>query len=65
MAGFNLGILMRALFGSVTPKSWADVHCEAVLACFAGRICCLLAIWPPVGEHEAHRPLIIGFELIV
>ena len=65
VAGFNLGVLMRALFGVGTPKGWADACWEALLACFAGRICCLLAIWPPLGEQEAHRPLIIRFELIV
>ena len=65
VAGFNLGVLMRALFGVGTPKGWADARWEALLACFAGRICCLLAIWPPLGEQEAHRPLIIRFELIV
>ena len=65
VAGFNLGVLMRALFGAGTPKGWADARPEALLACFAGRICCLLAIWPPVGEQNAPRPLIIRFELIV
>ena len=65
VAGFNLGVLMRALFGVGTPKGWADARCEALLVCFEGRICCLLAVWPPVGEHEAHRPLIMSFELIV
>ena len=56
---------MRALLGAGTPKGWADVRCEPLLACCAGRICCLLAIWPPVGEHGAPRPLIMSFELIV
>ena len=65
VAGFNLGVLMRALFGARTPKSWADARCEALLASFAGRICCLLAIGPPLGEHDAPQFLIIRFELIV
>ena len=65
VCGFNLGVLMRALFGVGTPKGWADARCEALLACFEGRICCLLAVWPPVGEQEATRPLIVCFELIV
>ena len=63
VAGFNLGVLMRALFGAGTPKGWVDARCEALLACCAGRICCLLAIWPPLGEHDAPQFLIIRFEL--
>lgn len=65
VSGFHLGVLMRALFGVGTPKGWAAARLEALLACFEGRICCLLAVWPPVGEQEAHRPRIMSFELIV
>ena len=44
VAGFNLGVLVRALFGAGTPKGWADARLEAQLAYFEGRICCVLAI---------------------
>ena len=63
MAGFNLGVLMRALFGVGTPKGWADARLEALLAYFGGRICCILTIWPPCDEQSAGCPLIFRFEL--
>ena len=65
VAGFNLGVLTRALFGVGTPKGWAEAPCEAFLAFFSGQICCLFALWPPVGEHNSPRPLIICLELLV
>ena len=65
VAGFNLGVLMRALFGVGTPKGWADARSEALLAYFEGRICCVLAIWPASGDRKASCPLLIRFELTV
>ena len=65
MAGFNLGVLMRALFGVGTPKGWADARSEALLAYFEGRIWCVLAIWPASGDRKASCPLLIRFELTV
>ena len=63
VAGFNLGVLMRAMFGVGTPKGWADARLEALLAYFGGRICCILAIWPASGERKASCPLFIRVEL--
>lgn len=65
VAGFNLCVLMHALFGVGTPRRWAKATCEVFLECFAGRMCCLLALWLPVGEHNSPCPLIICFELLV
>ena len=63
VSAFNLGILMRALFGVGTPKGWADARLEALLVYFEGRLCCVLAIWPSCEEQKAGCLLIIRFEL--
>ena len=63
VSGFNLGILMRALFGVGTPKGWADARLEALLVYFEGLLCCVLAIWPASGTPKAIRPLIVRLEL--
>jgi hypothetical protein len=38
VTGFNLGLLMRSLFGVGTPKGWADVPAMLVLTCCEGRL---------------------------
>ena len=63
VGGFNLGILMRTLFGVGTPKGWADARLEALLVYFEGRLCCVLAIWPSCEEQQAGCPLLTRFEL--
>ena len=45
VAGFNLGLLMRSLFGVGTPKGWADAPAMLVLTCFEGRLVLWLLFW--------------------
>ena len=63
VAGFNLGILVSALFGVGTAKGWADARFEALLAYSECRLCGVLAVWLLCGEQKAACPLIIRFEL--
>ena len=59
VAGFNLGILMRALFGVGTPKGWAEKKaCGLVLAHFEGGKSCILVIIGGVLGDRAHALLI-------
>lgn len=52
VAGFNLGILMRALFGVGTPKGWAEkTPCGLLLAFFESRTGCFLVITFSLGDR--------------
>ena len=44
VAGFNLGILLRALFGFGTPKGWADAPVMLIFAQIGTRHLLILAI---------------------
>lgn len=60
VAGFNLGLLMRTLFGAGTPKELAALLCRAVFAfCRLGK-----ALLPPSAPSARPRPLRAIFALI-
>lgn len=42
--GFNLGLVLRKMFGVGKPRQWQG----AVSACFAALICCFGAAWPAI-----------------
>jgi transposase len=53
VAGFNLGLLMRALFGIGTPKGWADAPAMLVLTCFEGRLSIAILFCLPETSGQA------------
>ncbi len=53
VAGFNLGILLRALFGFGTPKGWADAGAGLIFARIGKLNLLILAVWLP---NEADVP---------
>lgn len=63
VAGFNLGLLMRSLFGVGTPRSWADAPCELFLTHIAGKTCLILAIWPPELTETPILPVLVRLEI--
>ena len=63
VAGFNLGILMRALFGVGTPKGWAEeTPSRVLLALFESRTGCFLAIAFAPGDR-AFVALVVQIDL--
>jgi transposase len=52
IAGFNLGLLMRALFGVGTPKGWADSPAMLVLTCFEGRFVLFILYCQPTTSEQ-------------
>lgn len=53
IAGFNLGVLLRALFGFGTPKGWADAGVGLIFARIGEMNLLILAVWLP---NEADAP---------
>ncbi|MGI6656553.1 MAG: transposase [Desulfobulbus sp.] len=53
LAGFNLGILLRALFGFGTPKGLADARAGLIFARIGEMHLLILAVWLP---HAAEAP---------
>ena len=47
LAGFNLGILLRALFGFGTPRGWADAPAALLFARIGNLSLLILVIWLP------------------
>ena len=47
VAGFNLGILLRALFGFGTPRGWADAPTALLFARIGNLSLLILVIWLP------------------
>ena len=47
VAGFNLGILLRALFGFGTPRGWADAPAALLFARIGKLNLLILVIWLP------------------
>ena len=63
VAGFNLGILMRALFGVGTPKGWAEeTPSRVLLALFESRTGCFLVIAFAPGDR-AFVALVVQIDL--
>ncbi len=59
LAGFNLGILLRALFGFGTSKGWADAHAALIFVQIGAIHLLILVIWPPEGTGKADCPMIV------
>ena len=59
VAGFNLGLLMRALFGVGTPKGWKECACGLFLWLFAGRRGRFLVIGVILGDNRPACPLLV------
>jgi transposase len=53
VAGFNLGLLMRSLFGVGTPKGWADAPAMLVLTCFEGRLALFILFCQSEASEQA------------
>ena len=47
VAGFNLGLLLRALFGFGTPRGWADAPAALLFARIGKLSLLILVIWLP------------------
>ena len=47
VAGFNLGILLRALFGFGSPRGWADAPAALLFARIGNQSLLILVIWLP------------------
>ena len=47
VAGFNLGILLRALFGFGSPRGWADAPAALLIARIGNLSLLILVIWLP------------------
>ena len=52
VAGFNLGLLMRALFGVGTPKGWADSPAMLVFASFESRFVLFILFCGPKTPEQ-------------
>ena len=59
IAGFNLGILPRALFGFGTPKGLADARAGLIFIRIREMHLLILAIWLPNGAEAPDLPVII------
>lgn len=59
VAGFNLGILLRALFAFGTPKGWADAPAALIFASIGKVHVLILAIWPPESAGDPDYPMIV------
>ena len=49
VAGFNLGLLMRSIFGVGTPKGWAEAHIGLIFAIFSPSTVVLIVL---LFSHE-------------
>jgi Transposase and inactivated derivatives len=52
VAGFNLGLLMRTLFGAGTPKSWAESPAILVLTSFEGQFVLFILFCQPQTPEQ-------------
>jgi hypothetical protein len=59
VAGFNLGLLMRVLFGVGTPKGWKKSACGLLLWLFVGRRGRFLVIGVTFGDNMPACPLLV------
>ena len=59
VAGFNLGLLMRALFGVGTPKGWKESACGLFFGLFAGRRGRFLVIGVTLCDNRPACPLLV------
>ena len=53
IAGFNLGLLMRSLFGVGTPKGWADAPAALVFTVSHDFFTLFVLIWDDAVQHFA------------
>ena len=44
-AGFNLGLLMRSIFGVETPKGWAEAHIGIIFVIFSPSTVALIVLF--------------------
>jgi transposase len=61
VAGFNLGLLMRSLFGVGTPKGWAEAPAMVVLTCFEVRLTLFILFCQPEASEQAEFGGAIAF----
>ncbi len=61
IAGFNFGILLRALFGFGTPKGLADARAGLIFARIGAMNLLILAIWLPNAGTQSVSPKIVCF----
>ena len=47
IAGFNLGILLRALFGFGSPRGWADAGAGLIFVRIGNQSLLILVVWLP------------------
>ena len=59
VAGFNLGALLRALFGFGTPKGLADARAWLIFARIGAMNLLILVIWPPNTVEQPEDPIIV------
>jgi len=60
VAGFNLGILMRALFGVGTPKGWADAPCGLIFLFFPDHFALFIVFSPShTSQTDEWRALVM------
>ena len=60
VAGFNLGLLMRSMFGFGTPKGWAEAPFVLVFTFVSDSMACCLIIFCPEGKFLSGLR-VIGF----
>jgi transposase len=60
VAGFNLGLLMRCLFGFGTPKGWAEAPYMLVFVSVSDAIVCFIVIFLPNG-HQSDKPCALAW----
>ena len=61
IAGFNLGVLLRALFGFGTPKGLADACAELIFARIDDLNLVILAVWTPGAADNEDPSIIVCF----
>ena len=59
LAGFNLGVLLRALFGFGTPKGLADAPAWLIFAQIGELSLLILVIWAPNATEQPEYPIIV------
>ena len=59
LAGFNLGVLLRALFGLGTPKGLADAPAWLIFAHIGELGLLILVIWVPNATEQPDYPIIV------
>jgi transposase len=52
VAGFNLGLLMRSIFGVGTPKGWAEAHIGLIFAIFSPSTVVLIVLFFPNEQNS-------------